>query len=80
MSLSTYNEFELVFGTIIFAVCYTMAYNALYERMDIANVLFTTATFAFIYWLSMAGSGFFTYNKTQSLDTPNANSMVQPLP
>lgn len=80
MALSIYNEFELVFGTIIFAICYTAAYNALNDKMDIAVILFTTATFAFIYWLSMAGASFFTYNRTQSLDTPNANSMIQPLP
>ena len=80
MSLSVYKEFELVFGTIIFAVLYTAAYNALHEKMDIAIVLFTTATFTFIYWLSMAGASFFTYNKTQSLDTDSPNAMVQPLP
>ena len=78
--LSTYNEFELVFGTILFAVFYTAAYRALHDKMDLAMILFTTATFAFIYWLSMAGASFFAFNKTQSLDTSSPNAMVQPLP
>ncbi len=79
MSLSVYKEFELVFGTIIFAVLYTAAFNALNDKLDIANILFTIATFSFIYWLSMVGASFFTYNKTQSLDTDSANVMIQQL-
>lgn len=78
--LTTYQECELVFGTIFFGVFYTTAYNALNPHMDLANVFITTAIFAFIFWLSTTGSAFFTYNKTQTLDTPSANEMIQPLP
>lgn len=65
--LTLYQQFELVFGAILFAVFYTAAYNALNPHLDLANILFTTAIFIFIYWLSMAGASFFTYNKTQTL-------------
>lgn len=77
--LTVYHQFELVFGTIVFAVLYTMAYNALHDTMDIANVLFTTAIFAISYWLSLAGTDFFVFNKTQSLDTPSANDTITSL-
>lgn len=66
--LTVYHQFELVFGSIIFAVLYTMAYNALHDRMDISNVLFSTAIFAFSYWLTLSGTDFFVYNKTQTAD------------
>ncbi len=78
--LSTYQEFELVIGTILFAALYTASYNAHNPSLDIANIFFTTIIFAFSYWVSIAGASYFTYNKTQSLDTPSANQMIQPLP
>lgn len=80
MSLSVYDEFQLVFGTITFAILYTASYNAMNETMDIAKILFTTAIFALIFWLSMFGASFFTFNQTQSLDTDTPNAIVQPLP
>lgn len=78
--LTTYQEFELVIGTILFAALYTAAHNALNPSLDISNILFTTVIFAFSYWVSISGASYFTYNKTQSLDTPSSNQMIQPLP
>ena len=68
--LTNYQKKELVFGSIFFIIIYTFAYSRLNEMMDISTILFTTGAFIVIYWLSISGATYFTYNVTQSLDTP----------